>query len=140
MKLFVLDVNRRFKQEIPSCRQTKTLVQYLKVRAAVAYIPITSPTSSSATRMPTIAPGSSGSSRTFAVSSCRKLRARTQPAIFFDAHDLRAGRVFDADIPACLEQTGFFLAMVSPRYNGSDYCKQKELTKFLRAKRRNPDG
>ena len=62
----------------------------------------------------------------------RKLRARTQPAIFFDAHDLRAGRVFDADIPECLEQTGFFLAMVSPRYNGSTYCKQKELTKFLR--------
>jgi hypothetical protein len=62
----------------------------------------------------------------------RKLRARTRPEVFFDAHDLRAGRVFDADIPACLEQTGFFLAMVSPRYNGSTYCKQKELTKFLR--------
>jgi len=62
----------------------------------------------------------------------RKLRARTRPEIFFDAHDLCAGRVFDADIPACLEQTGFFLAMVSPRYNGSTYCKQKELTKFLR--------
>ena len=62
----------------------------------------------------------------------RKLRARTRPEIFFDTRDLRAGRVFDADIPACLEQTGFCLAMVSPRYNGSTYCKQKELTKFLR--------
>jgi hypothetical protein len=62
----------------------------------------------------------------------RKLRARTQPAIFFDAHDLRAGRVFDADIPDCLEQTGFFLAMVSPRYNTSTYCIHKELAKFLR--------
>ena len=65
----------------------------------------------------------------------RKLRARTPPEIFFDACDLRAGRVFDADIPACLEQTGFFLAMVSPRYNSSKYCKQKELTTFLRHQR-----
>ncbi|HEX3092963.1 MAG TPA: toll/interleukin-1 receptor domain-containing protein [Candidatus Angelobacter sp.] len=62
----------------------------------------------------------------------RKLRARTKPAIFFDAHDLRAGRVFDNDIAACLAQTGFFVAMVSPRYNSSDYCRQKELTAFLR--------
>jgi hypothetical protein len=62
----------------------------------------------------------------------RKLRARTKPEIFFDAHDLRAGRVFDADIPACLAQTGFFVAMVSRPYNSSTYCRHKELAKFLR--------
>ena len=62
----------------------------------------------------------------------RKLRARTRPEVFFDAHDLRAGRIFDADIPACLNQTGFFLAMVSPRFNSSAYCRHKELTWFLR--------
>jgi len=62
----------------------------------------------------------------------RKLRASTKPEIFFDAHDLRAGRVFDADIRACLARTGFFVAMVSPRYNDSDYCRQRELKEFLR--------
>ena len=62
----------------------------------------------------------------------RKLRARTPPEVFFDAYDLRAGRVFDADIPASIEQTGFFLAMVSPRYSGSTYCTQKELARSLR--------
>ncbi|MEK7755575.1 MAG: toll/interleukin-1 receptor domain-containing protein [Planctomycetota bacterium] len=62
----------------------------------------------------------------------RKLRARTRPEIFFDAKKLRAGRQIDEDIPACLEATGFFVALVSQRYNSSTYCKQKELTKFLR--------
>lgn len=61
----------------------------------------------------------------------RKLRARTKPEIFFDAHSLRAGREFDADIPNCLVQTGFFVAMVSRPYNRSPYCRHKELTKFL---------
>ena len=61
----------------------------------------------------------------------RKLRARTKPEIFFDAHSLRAGRVFDADIPECLAQTGFFVAMVSRPYNRSAYCRHKELTEFL---------
>jgi hypothetical protein len=62
----------------------------------------------------------------------QKLRARTKPAIFFDALDLRAGRPFDADIRACLAQTVFFVAMVSRRYNASTYCRHKELTEFLR--------
>ena len=60
----------------------------------------------------------------------RKLRARTKPEIFFDAHKLRAGRLFDVDIPACLSQTGFFVAMVSRRYNSSTYCRHKELTEL----------
>ena len=63
----------------------------------------------------------------------RKLRARTKPEIFFDAFTLRAGRVFDDDIRTCLAQTGFFVAMVSPRYNASTYCIQKELGEFLRS-------
>ena len=63
----------------------------------------------------------------------RKLRASTKPAIFFDTEDLRAGRVFDKDIPECLKATGFFLAIVSPRYNTSPYCRQKELARFLRS-------
>ena len=62
----------------------------------------------------------------------RKLRARTKPEIFFDAQILRAGRVFDTEIAACLAQTGFFVAMVSRRYNTSDYCRQEELQEFLR--------
>lgn len=61
----------------------------------------------------------------------RRLRARTKPEIFFDADSLRAGRLFDADIPACLAQTGFFVAMVSRPYNRSTYCRYKELKKFL---------
>ena len=61
----------------------------------------------------------------------RKLKARTKPEVFFDAHKLRAGRVFDADIPSCLTETGFFVAMVSPRYNSSTYCRHKELALFL---------
>ncbi len=68
----------------------------------------------------------------------RKLRARTKPAIFFDAKDLRAGRVFDADIKNTLDNTGFFLGMVSPKYNASTYCRQKELAGFLR--RHAPDS
>jgi TIR domain len=62
----------------------------------------------------------------------RKLRASTKPSIFFDTVELRAGRVFDADIPDALEATVFFLAMVSTRYNSSTYCRHKELTRFLR--------
>ena len=62
----------------------------------------------------------------------RKLRARTKPEIFFDAQSLRAGRLLDNDIPACLAQTGFFLALVSPRFNTSTYCRHKELAEFLR--------
>lgn len=64
-----------------------------------------------------------------------KLRARTRASIFFDDRSLRAGRVFDADIPAALDKTGFFLAFVSRRYNSSTYCKQKELRRFVQ---RNP--
>jgi len=63
----------------------------------------------------------------------RKLRASTKPTIFFDTQDLRAGRVFDKDIPECLKATGFFLAIVSQRYNTSPYCRQKELATFLRS-------
>jgi hypothetical protein len=62
----------------------------------------------------------------------RKLRARTKPEIFFDAHSLRAGRLFDADIPEALAQTGFFVAMISRPYNRSTYCRHKELAEFLR--------
>jgi len=62
----------------------------------------------------------------------RKLRARTRPEIFFDAEDLRVGRLIDTDIPACLRATGFFLAIISRRYNNSTYCRQKELAGFLR--------
>jgi len=62
----------------------------------------------------------------------RKLRARTKPEIFFDKEDIRAGRKFDEHIPACLEATGFFVALVSHRYNTSTYCKHRELAKFLR--------
>jgi len=62
----------------------------------------------------------------------RKLRARTQPAIFFDTHSLRAGRVFDDEIRGCLAQTAFLVATISPRYNTSDYCRYKELPEFLR--------
>jgi hypothetical protein len=62
----------------------------------------------------------------------RKLRARTKPEIFFDKQSLRAGRVLDTDIPDCLDKTGFFLALVSLRYNTSTYCRHKELTEFLR--------
>ena len=62
----------------------------------------------------------------------RKLRGRTKPEIFFDAEDLRAGRLLDTDIPACLSATGFFIAIVSRRYNNSTYCRQKELARFLR--------
>jgi len=62
----------------------------------------------------------------------RKLRASTKPEIFFDSENLRAGRVFDRDIPECLKATGFFLAVVSQRYNTSTYCRHKELGQFLR--------
>ena len=62
----------------------------------------------------------------------RKLRARTKPAFFFDAKDLRAGRSFDAEIAETLAKTGFFLALVSPKYNASTYCRHKELAEFLR--------
>ena len=62
----------------------------------------------------------------------RKLRARTQPAVFFDAHDLRVGRAFDNEIRECLAHTAFFVALVSPRYNASEYCRHKELAEFLR--------
>ena len=62
----------------------------------------------------------------------RKLRARTKPAIFFDAKDLRAGRTFDTEIAAKVAGSGFFVAMVSPKYNASTYCRQKELTGFLK--------
>ncbi len=61
----------------------------------------------------------------------RKLRARTKLTFFFDAKDLRAGRSFDAEIAEKLAQTGFFLAMVSPKYNSSTYCRHKELGEFL---------
>jgi hypothetical protein len=36
----------------------------------------------------------------------RKLGARAKPCVFFEPHSLRAGRAFDADIPACLDATG----------------------------------
>lgn len=62
----------------------------------------------------------------------RKLRARTKPTFFFDTKDLRAGRSFDAEIAGKLAQTGFFLALVSPKYNSSTYCRHKELAEFLR--------
>ena len=65
------------------------------------------------------------------VALVRKLRASNEPSIFFDVEDLRAGRVFDSDIPASLDKTIFFLAMVSRRYNASTYCRQKELGRFL---------
>lgn len=61
----------------------------------------------------------------------RKLRARSEPKIFFDDQGLRAGRQIDKDIPAFLEATGFFVALVSQRYDTSEYCKHKELAKFL---------
>lgn len=62
----------------------------------------------------------------------RKLRARTQPAIFFDSHDLRAGRAFGDEIRKYLGHTAFFVAVVSPRFNTSDYCRCKELPEFLK--------
>jgi hypothetical protein len=62
----------------------------------------------------------------------RTLRASTRPSVFFDTAELRAGRVFDTDIPASLSATVFFLAVVSPRYNSSTYCRHKELARFLR--------
>jgi hypothetical protein len=62
----------------------------------------------------------------------RKLRSRTKPQIFFDARDLRAGRAFESDIKNTLEKTGFFVGMVSPKYNASTYCRHKELAEFLR--------
>jgi hypothetical protein len=62
----------------------------------------------------------------------RKLRASTRPKIFFDTVDLRAGRVFDRDIPECLTATAFFLAVISQRYNTSTYCRHKELAHFLK--------
>ena len=40
--------------------------------------------------------------------------------------------------PPSLAQTGFFLAMVSPKYNASTYCRHKELAEFLR--RHPPDS
>jgi hypothetical protein len=63
-----------------------------------------------------------------------KLRAETKPEIFLDAdpQSLRAGRLFDRDIPDCLDATEFFVAIVSPRYLSSEYCRQKELPRFLR--------
>ena len=61
----------------------------------------------------------------------RKLRASTKPEIFLDKEDLRAGRVFDKDIPECLKATGYFLPIVTRRYNGSIYCQHKELARFL---------
>lgn len=63
---------------------------------------------------------------------CSKLRANIAPEIFFDTETIRAGRVFDKDIPDSLAATGFLLAMVSRRYNASTYCIQKELAYFLR--------
>ena len=63
-----------------------------------------------------------------------KLRARNKVEIFFDTEDLRAGRVFDEQIPECLSKTGFFVAIVSIRFNGSEYCRHKELARFLRHK------
>lgn len=62
----------------------------------------------------------------------RKLRARTKPTFFFDTKDLRAGRSFDSEIAETLAKTGFFLAIVSPKYNSSTYCRHKELAEFLR--------
>jgi TIR domain len=62
----------------------------------------------------------------------RRLRASIKPEIFLDSEDLRAGRVFDRDIPECLNATGFFLAIVSQRYNTSTYCRHKELGHFLK--------
>ncbi|HVO81616.1 MAG TPA: toll/interleukin-1 receptor domain-containing protein [Terriglobales bacterium] len=61
-----------------------------------------------------------------------KLRASTKPEIFFDGEDLRAGRVFDRDIPECLKATRFFLAIITQRYNTSTYCRHKELAHFLK--------
>ena len=60
-----------------------------------------------------------------------KLRARRKPAVFLDVHDLRAGRVFDKDIPTFLNRTAYFVALVSPRYHTSNYCKFIELPAFL---------
>ena len=40
--------------------------------------------------------------------------------------------MFDTDIPASLGASVFFLAIVSPRYNTSTYCRHKELARFLR--------
>src|SRR5689334_21454057 len=62
----------------------------------------------------------------------RKLRARTRPERFIDARSLRAGRCLDTDIPACISRTGFFISIVSRRYNASAYCRHKELKNFLR--------
>jgi hypothetical protein len=66
------------------------------------------------------------------ISLIRKLRATVKPSIFFDAHDLRAGRLFDSHIPSSLEKTIYFLAAISPRYNASNYCRHMELAHFLR--------
>jgi hypothetical protein len=62
----------------------------------------------------------------------RKLRARTKPHVFFDAHNLRAGRVLDDEIKECLRKTGYFVALVSPPYKNSVYCMQKELPEFVK--------
>src|SRR5215471_126211 len=62
----------------------------------------------------------------------RKLRASIKPEVFFDTVNLRAGRVFDRDIPECLKATAFFLAMVSQSYNTSTYCRHRELSYFLK--------
>jgi hypothetical protein len=65
----------------------------------------------------------------------RKLRASSKLSIFFDNQKLRVGRVIDTEISASLNASVFFLAIVSQRYNASDYCRREELTQFLR---RNP--
>ncbi|HEY6340699.1 MAG TPA: hypothetical protein VIY49_04335 [Bryobacteraceae bacterium] len=44
---------------------------------------------------------------------------------------MRAGRAFDAEIPSCLDATGFFVALLSRSYNASTYCRHKELGRFL---------
>jgi TIR domain len=62
----------------------------------------------------------------------RKLRASVKPRIFFDSEDLRAGRGFDDIIAECLKATGFFLAIVTKRYNSSTYCRHQELGHFLK--------
>ena len=60
-----------------------------------------------------------------------KLRASIPAEIFFDKEDIRAGRAADTDIPECLDAAGFFIAIVSRRYNNSTYCLHKELKRFL---------
>jgi hypothetical protein len=53
-------------------------------------------------------------------------------------HNLRAGKVFDADIPVCLEKRPLPRSRIA-RYNGSTNCKSKDQPSFYAATPQNRD-